>query len=1643
MMQTQLTNALLDQSKDLIWMIDKDFQLLYANKAYQSIMKAVIGMEKKLNEPLWVEGFGEGYIEKWEAYYNRALKGEYFEIEEHYLNPSTNKIQYDQITFEPLRGADNKVFALACQSKDITLFVKQQSEAKQMMDASLDVFCTVNEQGIFIYVSAASLNHWGYSPEELIGTSFRDLLFEEDVPKTNEKIADLHRGEGMNSFVNRYKKKDGSLAYNLWTARWDATTKLRYAVAKDCKDKVQQEEKVRESELRFRSLVQEGSDLIGILDVEGNYMYVSPTSKSVLGIAPEEFIGRNTFEFIHADDAERTLVGLQKISTEDKVILEPFRFQNNKKEWRWIETVLTNMLDNPAVKGIVANSRDVTEKVNALKEIEANELFNRTVLESSPDCFKVLDKEGRIQYMNYNGLCQMEIDDFSTIQNKDWWSLWGSENEALVKSSVDKALTGETAQFVAFCPTAKGMPKWWDVAVSPVGKPGERVLQIISVSRDITEQKIKEQEIELLAQISANFNAENDYLNATQELCKSISKFGKFDWVELWTSNLERSQMQLFSHYVAAPEDELFYQHSSMIDEFKKSESLAGKVWSEAKQILLNDIEKKNDFIRRDAAKKIGLKSVLGIPLIFNNEVIGVLKIGTKNDANYLKNHSQLFKKLEGFIGSEINRKKLENNLSHLFDAIPDIICLLDLKGRFLTINKSGCELMGFREEEILYHRFEEFVHSDDKGVFTNEFMQLEKEKVTFKFESRHITKSGELVWLNWYCNSTLKEGIIYSTAKNITEEKKLMELNRQAGSLAKIGSWEVDLVNQTLYWSDEVHQLHDTDSKLFLPNLEGAINFYREDFREMVQVSIGNSISTGEPFDFEAVLVTAKKKELWVRAIGNAEFEDGQCKRIYGSFQDIHERKVAEIRLQSLADNLPGVVYQYMIYPDGTDSLKYVTKGSQQVWGFTAEEVMHNNQLVWDRILLGGEFEKVKKSISDSIESKTKWTARWKYVMPNGETKTHLGYGSPNFLADGTILFHSVILDITKEANNEELLEQVTKQAKIGSWEIDMEQNKSYWSVMVHNILETDPESYLQEIETSFDFYREDFRALAQSKFADCMEKGISFDYEAAIVTANKNKKWVLVLGSAEIIDGIPKRIYGSLQDINERKEAEEKLFDSEQKYRQQALHLQLQQLHLTNAQQVAKVGSWETDLSNFKITWSDETYRIFGTDRESFEPTHEKFLSFVHPLDRDRVDKAFADSAKASIHTNNVIEHRIVTASGEVKEVEERWQMTYNDKGEPLLAIGSCQDITSRKIAEEENRFKANLLSIIGQAAIATNLDGVVNYWNNAAEAIYGWKREEAIGNNIMGLTTPEANEGQAKEIMEMLKKGETWSGEFIVRKKDGTHFPAFITNSPVFDENNTLSGIIGISSDITSEVKNKELLNQYTLELERSNEELEQFAFVASHDLQEPLRMISSFMEQLQRKYGDRLDEKGQKYIHFATDGAKRMKQIILDLLEYSRAGRTTDGEEEVDLNEIVSEFKQLRRKLISEKKASIESNDLPTLNTYKAAITQILHCLLDNALKYSAEGIPPMVNINAIENENEWEFSIKDNGIGIDPQFYDKIFIIFQRLHNKDEYEGTGIGLSVAKRHVEFLGGRIWLESQLGEGTIFYFTIPKTK
>ena len=239
-------------------------------------------------------------------------------------------------------------------------------------------------------------------------------------------------------------------------------------------------------------------------------------------------------------------------------------------------------------------------------------------------------------------------------------------------------------------------------------------------------------------------------------------------------------------------------------------------------------------------------------------------------------------------------------------------------------------------------------------------------------------------------------------------------------------------------------------------------------------------------------------------------------------------------------------------------------------------------------------------------------------------------------------------------------------------------------------------------------------------------------------------------------------------------------------------------------------------------------------------------------------------------------------------------------------------------------------------------------------------------------------------------------------------------------------------------------REQLDMQAIELRRSNAELEQFAYVASHDLREPLRKVASFCQLLERRYGDQLDERGRQYIEFAVDGATRMQVLINDLLAFSRVGRTSEGFIEVDTQQSLERIRQVLSATLEDANAEIVTEArLPVVYGDPVLIDQLLQNLLSNAVKFGRDGVPPQVKLTARRDGDVWEFTCADNGIGIESDFAERIFVIFQRLHPRDQYGGTGIGLALCKKIVEHHGGRIWLDTNgQGTGAVFRFTLPAT-
>jgi PAS domain S-box-containing protein len=358
----------------------------------------------------------------------------------------------------------------------------------------------------------------------------------------------------------------------------------------------------------------------------------------------------------------------------------------------------------------------------------------------------------------------------------------------------------------------------------------------------------------------------------------------------------------------------------------------------------------------------------------------------------------------------------------------------------------------------------------------------------------------------------------------------------------------------------------------------------------------------------------------------------------------------------------------------------------------------------------------------------------------------------------------------------------------------------------------------------------------------------------------------------------------------------------------------------------------------------------------------------------------------------------------------------------------------------AVDPAEFLAALVGSSEDAIIGKDLNGVVMSWNGAAERLYGYSAAEMVGRNIAELV-PDDRPDEVPGILARLRRGERIEHfETVRRRRDGVLVDVALTISPVRNASGSVIAASTIARNITQEKAIRRRLEQYTSELERSNRDLERFAYVVSHDLAEPLRMVTSYVQLLAEDYRGRLDSDADEYIRYAVDGTRRMHALIQDLLLYSRIGTGELNRSPVATGDLVAEAVRNLGTTMADAGAEVVSGDLPTVVGDRIKLVPVFQNLIGNAVKFRSADRPPRVEISAERADGGWTFTVADNGIGIDAKYEDRIFEVFQRLHTRDEYPGTGIGLSVCRRVIERHGGRIWLERNGGPGTTFKFLLP---
>ncbi|MGE5352639.1 MAG: sensor histidine kinase [Acidobacteriota bacterium] len=382
-------------------------------------------------------------------------------------------------------------------------------------------------------------------------------------------------------------------------------------------------------------------------------------------------------------------------------------------------------------------------------------------------------------------------------------------------------------------------------------------------------------------------------------------------------------------------------------------------------------------------------------------------------------------------------------------------------------------------------------------------------------------------------------------------------------------------------------------------------------------------------------------------------------------------------------------------------------------------------------------------------------------------------------------------------------------------------------------------------------------------------------------------------------------------------------------------------------------------------------------------------------------------------------------------------------DENGRLYRIMSNSFDITERKNAETELAESELLFRKVWESSFdgmrLINKKGIMVKVNDAFCSMVGMKKEELEGESFTKIYKSSHEELLQKAVHRIqtrtvvpryVEKFDLWNGKGIW----------FEVSNNLLKVPHSSPMLLSIFRDISQRKLVEDRLNRTIKKLEESNRELEQFAYIASHDLQEPLRMVSNYTQLLAKRYQNKLDETGREFINFAVNGAMRMQSLIKDLLAYSRVTTKARPFEPTDCNEILKVVLLDLKFAIEESRATITSGPLPEIMADPTQFRQLLQNLLSNSLKFRTER-PPEISISAEARDNEWLFKITDNGIGIDPQYFERIFMLFQRLHDSGTYPGTGIGLAICKKIVERHGGRMYVESEPGRGTSFYFTIPK--
>ncbi len=980
-----------------------------------------------------------------------------------------------------------------------------------------------------------------------------------------------------------------------------------------------------------------------------------------------------------------------------------------------------------------------------------------------------------------------------------------------------------------------------------------------------------------------------------------------------------------------------------------------------------------------------------------------------------------------------------------LFESSKDGILILDAEtGKIVDVNPFLIDLLSYTKNEFIEKSIWEI--GSFKDIYKNKakFLKLQRERYVRYENLPLVTSSGDIINVEFVSNVYLVNNrkVIQCNIRDITERKEdensLSEINRITSDTldvildhmhAPMIIWDTSMI--IIRFNRQFELLSGYDSSEVIDK-KIEVLFPKEKTASTIEL-LKNHMEHDQ--NITEIDILTKDNKIKTVLWNSSGILDDEGKKIIATIsQDITSRKCTEDAL-SLSESRYRRLFEaakdgILILNANTGRIVDVNPFLIDLLGYTKKEFVE--KFIWEI----GSFKDIFENREKFLELQKEEYVRYDdlpLVTSDGR-EIHVEFVSNVYLENKIKVIQCNIRDTTtkREADlalrkSESHLRTLVKTIPDLIWLKDTSGEYLSCNPMFERFFGAGENDIIGK--TDYDYVDRELADFFRENDQKAMEAGKPTSNEEWVTFADDGHRAFLETIKSPIYDsdGTVIGVLGIGRDITERMLAGQALLESEKRFR--AIFDQ------------APIAISLIDLQGYPIISNLRLSKILGYTMD--ELSKMKFTDFTHPQDIDKDLNQFNELIAGKISWYN-LEKRYIHKNKNIIWAN-LFVTTLNDlNGLPLEIIGMVEDITEQKKINDEIKLQADLLSNVGQSIIATDLLGKVIYWNNAAEKIYGWSSAEAMGQNIIDLTPSFQSGEQAIEIMKNLSAGKTWAGEFDVKRKGGSSFPVFVTDTPILDSNGKLTGIIGISSDITErKLAEKELIG--AKERAQESDRLKTaFLHNISHEIRTPMNAIVGFSGFLNDP--DLTPEKRNDFIKIIIQSSDQLLAIIDDIMRIAsiESGQETIQEDEININLICKLINEQFSPKANEKSITLSlktplADDEAIIFTDATKLTQILTNLIGNAFKFTRQGY---INFGYKVKGKQLEFYVGDSGIGIAKDMQEKIFNRFRQVETSDTryFGGSGLGLSISKAYVEMLGGKMWLSSELGKGSVFYFTTP---